>query len=145
MTTTNEGTSAEERADKWEAQAQRNIGPVTAQMASLYERLDRADAQHRELAKQLGTALAQVDSLEPDLAMHVKQNNTQRKALLQAIDERDEAVKLLQEEFSEGHGGAALMFPCRIAEGGECNCPEGRVRAFLQSLPKESNSDASNS
>lgn len=39
-----------ERMDRWQEMAERNIGPVTAQLANLYERLEKADERHKEMA-----------------------------------------------------------------------------------------------
>ena len=54
-------TTAEERADRWEQMAERNIAPVTAELADLYKRLEIAGDQHRELAEQLGDLKAELE------------------------------------------------------------------------------------
>ena len=66
-------TTATERAASWDSKAELAAAGVVAQMASLYERLERADEQHRGLAEQIGTLGA----------------------------DRDEAVKLLREARDE--------------------------------------------
>ena len=58
-----EPTTEEGRAANWQKQAERNIAPVVAQLASLYERIERSDGRHRELAEQLGDAQRGVERL----------------------------------------------------------------------------------
>ena len=68
-----EPTTAEQRADRWEQMAERNIAPIVAQLADLYKRLEIAGDQHRELAEQLGDLKAELEKareLLKDTSIH---------------------------------------------------------------------------